>query len=72
VVSEVPARVLLKRLRAAEWLPARTVGSHTMWKCVSGRHQIPVPDGHRMISPGVHGQVVKMMATCTCDKDSKR
>lgn len=71
MISEIPVRILLKRLRGAGRLPVRTVGSHTMWKCASGRHQIPVPDGHRSISPGVHGQVNKVMATCNCDEDGQ-
>lgn len=53
MVSEQPTRKVVKMLRDAGWLPARSQGSHTMWKSADGTRSITVPDGHRTISPGV-------------------
>lgn len=54
----------MKRLRKAGWTPIRTTGSHTLFKCGCGGHTMTVPDGHRMISPGVHNKVAKAMQAC--------
>jgi predicted RNA binding protein YcfA (HicA-like mRNA interferase family) len=40
-------------LRDAGWSPARTQGSHTLWRSGDGTRSVAVPDGHRTISPGV-------------------
>jgi predicted RNA binding protein YcfA (HicA-like mRNA interferase family) len=48
---------MLKELRDAGFVPLRTTGSHTWWE-KNGRG-IAVPDGHRMISPGVVRQIRK-------------
>lgn len=57
MVSEEPTQSVVKRLRDAGFVPHRTVGSHTMWK--NGTVSVPVPDGHRKISPGVVRKVNK-------------
>ena len=64
MVSEQPTRTMVKRLKDAEFTNARTVGSHSMWVHPSGV-QIPVPDGHRTISPGVVRQIDKAIAEAT-------
>lgn len=60
MVSEQPTRVMVKRLRDAGFTPGRTVGSHTKWS--SGSVTVPVPDGHRTISPGVVRQIENAIA----------
>jgi predicted RNA binding protein YcfA (HicA-like mRNA interferase family) len=52
VVSEEPARSVVKRLKQAGFVPTDAKGSHTKWTHPCGVTVI-VPDGHRMISPGV-------------------
>lgn len=52
MVSEQPTRVMIRRLRDAEFEPQRKVGSHTWWKSKNGT-VISVPDGHRTQSPGL-------------------
>jgi len=47
-------------LRAAGWLPGKTVGSHTKWHRPNGL-TFSVPDGHKKISPGVMGQIEKAL-----------
>jgi predicted RNA binding protein YcfA (HicA-like mRNA interferase family) len=64
VVSELPARRMVKAFRDAGWTPMRTVGSHTIWKCGCGKHQFTLPDGHRTISPGVVGKAMKALTQC--------
>ncbi len=57
MVSEEPTRSVIKRLRAAGFVPMRTMGSHTNW--ANGSVSVSVPDGHRTISPGVVRKVKK-------------
>ena len=45
-------------LRMAGFHPTRSDGSHTWWKHECGV-AVSVPDGHRMISPGVWTKIVK-------------
>lgn len=61
MVSEQPTRKIVSQLREAGFVPARTTGSHTYWKHPRGV-AVPVPDGHKEISPGVYRQVVKAIA----------
>jgi predicted RNA binding protein YcfA (HicA-like mRNA interferase family) len=65
-------RDFLKALRAAGWSPGKTVGSHTKWHCPGDRHSVPVPDGHRVISPGVVRSVNAKVESCDCGADTKR
>lgn len=69
MVSEIATRVLVQALRRAGWSPARTVGSHTTWKCPTGRHQTLVADGHRTITPGPRRNIEKAMTSCDCEED---
>ena len=64
VASQRTSKVLAE-LRDAGFTPARTVGSHTWWKHDSGA-QVSVPDGHRVISPGVYRDVLNAI------KESKK
>jgi len=57
MVSEQPTRKVVRMLRDAGFEPSRTVGSHTWW--AKGSVGVPVPDGHRTISPGVYRKVLK-------------
>jgi predicted RNA binding protein YcfA (HicA-like mRNA interferase family) len=58
MVSEEPTRKMVKELRDAGFVPIRKRGSHTWWEHSSGIG-VPVPDGHRTISPGVVRSVRK-------------
>jgi predicted RNA binding protein YcfA (HicA-like mRNA interferase family) len=58
MMSEQPARKVVKELRSAGFEPVRGEGSHHRWKHPTGV-QISVPDGHRTISPGVYRKIVK-------------
>jgi predicted RNA binding protein YcfA (HicA-like mRNA interferase family) len=57
VVSEQPTRKVLRELKSAGFVAARHRGSHTIY--VNGTVSVTVPDGHRMISPGVYRQILK-------------
>ncbi|BDZ42158.1 hypothetical protein GCM10025865_14570 [Paraoerskovia sediminicola] len=56
MISPKPTREVVKDLRRAGFEPGRTRGSHTRWAHPCGV-QVTVPDGHRMISPGVLRQI---------------
>lgn len=60
MVSEQPTKKVLRELRDAGFAPARSAGSHTMWKHPSGV-RVTVPDGRRKISPGVYRKVLKAL-----------
>lgn len=60
MVSEQQTRKVKQELRTAGFIPARTVGSPTWWQHGSGRG-VAVPDGHKVISPGVYRSIVKAM-----------
>ncbi|MEU4195730.1 type II toxin-antitoxin system HicA family toxin [Kribbella sp. NPDC026611] len=64
MVSEQPARKVVKALKAAGWRLIRTEGSHSLYKCPCGQHTFMLPDGHRVISPGVVRKVGKALAEC--------
>lgn len=57
MVSEQPTRKVLRELKDAGFTAARRDGSHTVY--VNGAVSVSVPDGHRMISPGVYRKVLK-------------
>lgn len=52
MVKEEPTRLAIKRLKAAGFTRTSTDGRHSKWTHPSGAW-VPVPDSHRMISPGV-------------------
>lgn len=57
MVSEQPTRKVIRELRNAGFVPVRRKGSHTVY--AAGAVSVTVPDGHRMISPGVYRQIMK-------------
>ena len=52
MVKEEPTRLVIKRLKAAGFTRTSTDGRHSKWTHPSGAW-VPVPDSHRMSSPGV-------------------
>lgn len=56
MVAEQKTRDVQAELRKAGFEPVRGDGSHTWWKHPGGT-AIPVPDGHRSISPGVYRKI---------------
>jgi predicted RNA binding protein YcfA (HicA-like mRNA interferase family) len=64
MVSEEPTRKIVKRLKAAGFIRTDAEGSHAKWEHPSGASVI-VPDGHRMISPGVVRQINKAITEAT-------
>jgi predicted RNA binding protein YcfA (HicA-like mRNA interferase family) len=64
MVSEQPARKIVKAFKSAGWRWVRTEGSHSLFKCACGQHTFVLPDGHRVISPGVVRKVDKALAEC--------
>ncbi len=64
MVSEQPTRKMIKAFRDAGWEPKRTAGSHTVWACSCGTHTFTLPDGHRIISPGVAAKAFKALKAC--------
>jgi len=56
VVSEQPTRKVLRELKDAGFTAVRRSGSHTVY--MNGTISVAVPDGHRMISPGVYRQIL--------------
>lgn len=61
MASEQPTRKVVKMLRDAGRSPARTQGSHTLWRSDDGTRSIAVPDGHRTISPGVARKIFEAL-----------
>jgi predicted RNA binding protein YcfA (HicA-like mRNA interferase family) len=59
VVSDEPARLVVKRLRQAGFVKSDGVGSHVKWRHPESGVYVVVPTGHRKISPGVVRQVNK-------------
>ena len=64
MVSEQPARSVVRALRNAGWVEGKTVGSHTKWHCPGGQHTFSLPDGHKTISPGVVRKVTQAIESC--------
>jgi predicted RNA binding protein YcfA (HicA-like mRNA interferase family) len=55
VVSDEPARSVVKRLRNAGFVKIRQQGSHAKWSHPESGEYVVVATGHRMISAtGVH------------------
>ncbi len=59
MVSNEPARSVVKRWRQAGFVKSDSRGSHTKWCHPESGAYVVVPTGHRMISAGVVGQVNK-------------
>lgn len=62
MVTEMTTRKVVKLLVEAGWTRVRTAGSHSVWSSADGTRSVTVPDGHRVVSPGVVRQVVKALA----------
>jgi predicted RNA binding protein YcfA (HicA-like mRNA interferase family) len=58
VVKEGPTRSVTKRLKEAGVTRISTDGRHSKWQHPCGVW-VPVPDSHRMISPGVVRKINK-------------
>lgn len=71
MVSEQPTRKVVREFLAAGWSSARTRGSHSTWKCATGRHSATLPDGHKTISPGVYRKAKAKLNQCTCTKEDQ-
>lgn len=69
VIAEEPTRKVIKMMTQQQWRRLRTVGSHSMWVCSTGTHQVSIPDGHRMISPGVLRNINNAVAGCSCQEN---
>ena len=55
MVSDEPARSIVKRLRKAGFVKSDSRGSHTKWRHPESGEYVVVATGHRMISAtGVH------------------
>ena len=59
MVSDEPARLVVKRLRQAGFVKSDGVDSHAKWHHPESSVYVVVPTGHRKISPGVVRQVNK-------------
>ena len=59
MVSDEPARSVVKRLRKAGFVKSDSRGSHTKWSHPESGAYVVVATGHRMISAGVVGRVNK-------------
>lgn len=71
MVSDQPTRIVVQELTRAGWTRKRAgKGSHSVWQCVSGRHTVTIPDGHRTIRPGVVRTIRKAVADCNCRKEN--
>jgi predicted RNA binding protein YcfA (HicA-like mRNA interferase family) len=57
VVSEQPTRKVLRELKDAGFVALRRNGQPHRLR--EGRGVVTVPDGHRLISPGVYRQTLK-------------
>jgi predicted RNA binding protein YcfA (HicA-like mRNA interferase family) len=60
MVSEQPTRKVTRELRDLGWKAGESVGSHTKWYGPNGT-TFSLPDGHRMISPGVYRKLLAAM-----------
>lgn len=66
MVSEQPTRKMVRMFKDAGWTAVRTVGSHTVWECRTGKHSFSLPDGHKTISAGVVRKADKALSGCGC------
>ncbi|MFI6165650.1 type II toxin-antitoxin system HicA family toxin [Nocardia sp. NPDC051052] len=72
MIAEQPTKKVLKALRAAGWSRLRdSAGSHTIYGCRTGKHDVGVPDGHKSISPGVVRTINKAVASCDCMEEDQ-
>ena len=62
MVAEQPARKVQRQLRDAGFTPVRARGSHTWWQHPSGTG-VAVPDGHKIITPGVYRKIIETIET---------
>ena len=60
VVSEQPTRRVIRLLSRAGWMHISSVGSHSKWRGPNGT-TFTLPDGHRVISPGVYRALLAAM-----------
>ncbi|MFN8100849.1 MAG: type II toxin-antitoxin system HicA family toxin [Mycobacterium sp.] len=67
MIAEEQTRIILRELGRVGWTRKRSgKGSHSVWQCSTGRHQVTVPDGHRTIRPGVVRTIRDAIAGCDC------
>lgn len=64
MTKEETVRQMIRELEAAGWTFARNNGRHTVYRCPSGRHTIPVPTSHGKISAGVVRKIRAAIARC--------
>ncbi|WP_199856909.1 type II toxin-antitoxin system HicA family toxin [Nocardia suismassiliense] len=73
MIAEQPTRKVLKGLKAEGWSRLRDgAGSHTIYGCRTGKHDVSVPDGHKSISPGVVRTISKAVASCDCPEEEEQ
>ncbi|MET8779642.1 type II toxin-antitoxin system HicA family toxin [Nocardia sp. NPDC050713] len=73
MIAEQPTRKVLKALKAAGWSKLRDgAGSHTIYGCRTGKHDVSVPDGHTTISPGVARSIYKAVGSCDCPEEEEK
>jgi hypothetical protein len=65
VIAPAPTREIVQQLKQARFTPRDGKGSHATWTCPHGSYSIPVPDGHRTISPDVRRQLDNAIKTCS-------
>jgi len=56
-------REVVTALLAHGCLSRQGKGSHEVWTCPCGQHQVSLPTGHRVQSPGMVGKAIKSL-TC--------
>lgn len=77
MVSEQPTRKMVRMFKDAGWTAVRTVGSHTVWECRTGKHSFSLPDGHKTISAGSSARPTRRSVAAAAerhpltDKDSR-
>lgn len=55
---------MVRLFKGEGWTSGNTVGSHTKWHCPCGSHTFSLPDGHRIISPGVVRNAMRALGEC--------
>lgn len=53
------AREVVRALRRHGCTSRAGRGSHEIWYCPCGAHQVSLPTGHRGISPGLVGKLIR-------------
>lgn len=71
MIAPAPTKEIIKQLKAAGFNQRDGKGSHTNWTCAHGKYVIPVPTGHRTISPGVRRKIDNAIHACetTCEEE---